>query len=118
MQCIHRIGVYTVQKEIKENPHALLTNTKGGFFIGRKTAHRAIMGFFVRENGVILKTIAGLRLGVRLPAKRVTNRFSSFEIERQGGVREVFFSILTAIRLCGRQTKQSRFLCSWTERDI
>ncbi|MEK7487773.1 MAG: amylo-alpha-1,6-glucosidase [Patescibacteria group bacterium] len=91
MQCIHRIGVYTVQKEIKENPHALLTNTKGGFFYWQENRTSRYHGFFVRENGVILKTIAGLRLGVRLPAKRVTNRFSSFEIERQGGVREVFF---------------------------
>ncbi len=69
----------------------LLTNTKGGFFYWQDDRTSRYQGFFIRENGVTLKTIAGLRLGVRLPAKRVTNRFSSFEIERQGGVRELFF---------------------------
>lgn len=69
----------------------LLTNTKGSFFYWQEDPTSRYHGLFVRENGVMLKTIAGLRLGVRMAAKRVTNRFFSFEIERQGGVRETFF---------------------------
>lgn len=91
MICVHRIGAYAVQKEIEKNPQMLLTNTKGGFFYWQDDPASRYHGFFVREGGVMLKTIAGLKLGVRLPAKRVTNRFSSFEVERQGGIRELFF---------------------------
>ncbi|MCR4322790.1 MAG: hypothetical protein NUV61_01755 [Candidatus Azambacteria bacterium] len=91
MQCIHRIGTHAIQNEIEENPQMLLTNTKGSFFYWQENRSSRYHGFFVRENGVMLKTIAGLRLGVRLPVKRVTNKFSSFEIERQGGLRELFF---------------------------
>lgn len=91
MQCIHRIGAYVVQKKIEENPQALLTNTKGSFFYWQENRTSRYHGFFVRENGTMLKTIAGLKLGVQLGVKRITNHFSSFEVERQGGLREIFF---------------------------
>ena len=91
MQCIHRIGAYAVQKEIEKNPQALLTNTKGSFFYWQESRASRYHGFFVRENNTMLKTLAGLKLGVQLGVKRITNRFSSFEVERQGGVRELFF---------------------------
>lgn len=91
MQCIHRIGAYAVQKEIEKNPQALLTNTKGSFFYWQEDPSSRYQGWYIKENSGSYKMIAELRLGVRLGVKRITNRFSSFEVERSSGIRETFF---------------------------
>ena len=91
MQFIHHIGALETRKEIKDDPQLLLTNRHGGFFYWQENPSSRYQGWYVREKGGMYKTIAQLRLGTRLQIKRVTNNFSSCEIERSGGVRETFF---------------------------
>lgn len=91
MQFLHRIGALEARKEVKRDPQLLLTNKHGSFFYWQEDPASRYQGWHIREKGGIYKTIAELRLGVQLPAKRITNNFSSCEIERSGGVRETFF---------------------------
>lgn len=91
MQFIHRVGALEAGKEITYDPQLLLTNKHGGFFYWQEDPVSRYQGWYVREKGMMYKVIAQLQLGARLTIKRVTNRFSSCEIERSGGVRESFF---------------------------
>lgn len=69
----------------------LLTNTKGSFFYWQDDPSSRYQGWHIKENSGLYKMVAELRLGVRLPMKRITNRFSSFEVERSSGIQETFF---------------------------
>lgn len=91
MQCTHRIGAHAVQKKIEENPRMLLTNTKGSFFYWQEDPSSRYQGWYIKENSGLYKMVAEMRLGVRLGVKRITNRFSSFEVERSSGIQETFF---------------------------
>lgn len=123
----HRIGPYHVHKEIAGDPQLLLRNRRGGFFLWQDKPTSKYHGLWARIDGVLYKSIASIKPGIDLPARKITNHFWGFSVDRGNDFHELFymdpesdslmyemknptwFSLLLDVKMQFDQDEQGRF---------
>lgn len=89
----HIFGEKKIEKEIDyKNPKMILMNKVGGFLHWQLYPESRYCGMHHRTNGHLFKSIENIELKNSSPAKKITNKFWSFDIEREDGMEESFFS--------------------------
>jgi len=88
----HKFSSKKVEKKIDENPGLLLTNKSGGFFDWRAVPDSRYGGLYHKTKNTLFKSLDSIDLKERSEIKRIENNFWNFEIERESGLKEYFFT--------------------------
>lgn len=89
----HIFGDKKIEKDVTEkNPKMILTNKVGGFFYWQDIAESRYCGMYHRSGSRIFKSIESIKLKNYSPVKKIKNNFWAFEVERDNGVTENFFT--------------------------
>src|SRR3989344_9610169 len=89
----HIFGDKKAEKDIEEkNPKMILTNKVGGFFYWQDIAESRYCGMYHRSGNRLFKSIESIKLKNSSPVKKIKNNFWSFEVERDNGIMENFFT--------------------------
>jgi hypothetical protein len=92
MIILHKFSNKKIEKNVEENPRLLLTNKSGGFFNWQNTPESRYGGFFHKTKNTLFKSLESIDLKEKSEIKKIQNNFWNFEIERENGVKESFFT--------------------------
>ena len=90
----HKFSSRKIERNIEGAPKFLLTNKSGGFLNWHSVPESRYGGLYHKKKNTLFKSLESIDLKIkdRSEIKRVQNNFWNFEVERENGIVESFFT--------------------------